>query len=146
MLLCGGLMIAVHVLTFVLLSSKTSPVVLAVSHAGLVMVCWYFLLMMTNRLDRWHQSISALFGTSIILNLISLPLFLSSVQAEQTALDTKPSLAGITIVIIWCWDIAVTSRIIRFTLEVRTVIAIGISLALSIVIRFVLINIFGPAG
>lgn len=136
-------MIVVHTTIFILVSAQHNPIVLAVSQAGLVVGSWYLLLTFTNRLARWHQSISAIFGTSIILNIISLPLFLGNLNTLPTAANSQPTLTSITLVLIWLWDIAITSRIIRATIEVKTMLSIGISLMLSIAIRFVLLKFFG---
>ena len=100
---------------------------------------WYGLLKITNKLERWTQSATAVFGTAGILNLISLPVFMNSEQFMRPSPGDPVSVAMYAATALFIWDIAVNTRIVRETIEVRTSFAVGISL----VIRYISIGVIG---
>ena len=138
-------MIVVQIITTVMLPAFGNPLLLAIAHAGLVAGSWHLLLRITGKLERWHQSISAIFGTGALLNIVSMPLIVTSINTGAAMDAQRPGIASYTFLLLWIWDIAITSRIVRETIEVRLLHAVGLSFVLSLVIRFVLVSLFGPA-
>ena len=111
---------------------------LVVAQVVLIAVSWRLLLRFTNRMDRWLQSASAIYGTSGVIGLAALPAFINSSSLSQSS-DQAPVFVGLAILAIVIWDIAITARIIRETIEVTTVVAVAISLGL----RYLYVTIIG---
>jgi hypothetical protein len=70
--------------------------------------------MAANKSARSLQTISAILGVSIILNILSLPLLM---MLGEKQLST--GFAGLSLYIIFCWHIAVMGHIFRHALSVR---------------------------
>lgn len=129
-----------------MLAPGASPFLLAASHTLLVGVAWLVLLQITRKMTRWYQSASALYGTSAIMNLVSLPLIAGSIPASVTGNGAQPGIGSFILISLWLWEIGVTARIIRESIEIRMSMSIGISLLMSFVLQFIMINLFGPGS
>jgi len=142
----GAALLVVLIIGYSILPLSTSPIVLAIGHGSVIAASWFILLKLTNRMDRWRQASAALFGCNALLNLVSLPMLASGARAAESALArSETNLAVYTFMLLWFWEIAVVSRILRETLEVKNSIAIALSLLLALSTQYVLINLFGPS-
>lgn len=88
----------------------------------------YLLLLGASKSARALQTISAMLGVSIVLNVVSLPLLLM-VSSEQLSLGAS----AMFLYIIFCWHIAVMGHIFRH--------ALSISLPAGVLVSFVYVLI-----
>ncbi|MGI9316871.1 MAG: hypothetical protein ACR2QW_06040 [bacterium] len=130
-----------------ILAPGANPVLLAASHTLLLGVAWIVLLQLSRKITRWYQSASAVYGTSAIMNLISLPIISGSLPMSATSDGAaQPGFSSFVLIALWMWEIGVTARIVRESIEIRMSMAIGISLLMSFVLQFIMINLFGPGN
>jgi hypothetical protein len=128
-----------------LLPTETNPVVLAASHILFIGVSWLVLLLLTRKGERWMQSASAMYGTSAILNLVSIPLIASNDHLISPDPAAGPNFTTFAFVSLWIWEIAVTACIIRETLEIKMRKAVFISLLMTFAMQFIMVTLFSPA-
>ena len=80
-----------------------------------ISICFvYLVLMAANKSARSLQTISAMLGVSIILNILSLPLLMMMAEKQLSA-----GFAGLFRDVILCWHIAVMGQRVRHPLSVR---------------------------
>jgi hypothetical protein len=128
-----------------ILPTETNPVVLAASHVLLIGASWMILLLFSKKVERWLQSASAIYGTSAILNLVSLPMIASNDQLVSPDPTAGPGFTIFAFVSLWIWEIAVTARIIRESLEIKMRKAVFVSLLMTFAMQFIMVTLFSPA-
>lgn len=130
-----------------LLAPGANPILLAASHTLLLGAAWLVVLQLSRKMARWYQSASAIYGTSAIMNLVSLPVISGSIPVSTDGNSAvQPGFGAFILISLWLWEIAVTARIVRESIEIRMSMAIGISLLMSFVLQFIMINLFGPGN
>lgn len=97
----------------------------------------YLLLLGANKSARALQTISAMLGVSIILNLISLPLLLM-VSTEQAPVGAF----AVFLYIIFCWHIAVMGHIFRHALSTSLPVGILVSFVYVLIAMAVFYSLF----
>lgn len=139
---CVAATLVVLFIGYRMLVPGVNPLVLAAIHALLLGLGWIILLQITGKMERWHQSVSAVYGCAAILNLVSLPIVASGITNGALEQGDRPGLVSFTLIALWIWEIGVTARIIRESIEVRLGSAIGISLLMSFALQFAMVSMF----
>lgn len=104
----------------------------------LISICFvYLVLMAVNKSARSLQTISAMLGVSIILNLLSLPLLMMLAEKQLSA-----GFAGLFLYIIFCWHIAVMGHIFRHALSVRLAVGMMVSFVYILVAMAIFYSLF----
>ena len=114
-----------------------NPTAVLVLAAGLPLVLVWIVLKLRDRIERWEQTLSALYGTSALLSLITLPF----------NFDASEEPSGPVIVIslsVFFWSFVVNGHIWRHALD--TSFAAGLAAAMLIfVLTFSIISsLAGP--
>ncbi len=128
---CIAAAFAVLFIGYSLLAVGGNTFLLAASNAALIGIGWLIVLQLGRKMQRWHQSACAIYGTTALLNLVSLPIITSGLNAAEIGSGEISQNLRIVIFGLWAWEIAVTARIARATLEIRMGLAVIISIALS---------------
>ena len=81
-----------------------------------------------NRRARFVQTISAIFGVSIIFNLLSWPLFI--VFADETAQESLKSSMSLLFLLLISWEVLVKAYIFKHALEMKMFAALALSFSL----------------
>ena len=88
--------------------------------------------------ERWRQTITALFGSSALLQLISLPI-VSSFQ-ESIASNTPSLLPGLLVLALGIWYLLIMANVLRHAME----LSVGASLVASFVCQMVTVMVLLP--
>ena len=120
--------LAVGIASFILQFDLSGAILRTLADMSISIGFVYLLLLGANKSARALQTISAMLGVSIILNLMTLPLLLM-VSSEQLSIGAS----AIFLYIIFCWHIAVMGHIFRH--------ALSISLPVGMLVSFVYILI-----
>jgi hypothetical protein len=110
--------------------------VLALAVTLPMLLCW-ILLKLAAKLARWEQTVAALFGTSALLSLMSLPLNMAA-AGEPTAPLALMMLA------VFFWSFAVDAHIWRHALEVSFSTGLALAVLLFAITLFVITTLAGP--
>lgn len=103
---------------------------------ALPMVMTRILLGLRGRLARWEQTISAKFGTSALLALLTLPINLAGSD------NLGPGAALITLVAFF-WSFSVSAHIWRHALDIGFAAGLALSVALFAVTVFIITTLAG---
>lgn len=128
-----------------ILTDTGNPVLLAAVNTALLGMVWLVILRVSGRMDRWHQSACAIYGTATILNLVSLPIISGGLDIPSTGQEGMGEMSRLIIIGLWIWEVAVTARITRETLEISLPLSIILSIALSFAVQMAMLTLFGPA-
>ena len=90
-----------------------------------------------NRLARWPQTLSALFGTSGLLSLLSLPL------AVTAGSEPQPVVVAASLVLFF-WSFAVDAHIWRHALDTSFAVGMAVAVLLFAVSMVVITSLAGP--
>lgn len=126
--------IIVYTVLSILLTSIFQPVekalITGVIAIILIMIFTLALLQATGKSARWTQTVTALFGTSVIINIISIPvLFLIDPTGVNTVEpNSGQSMALLMLAVLECWNIVIRAHILRHALEVNFAIALFIAI------------------
>ncbi len=118
---------------------------LTVAHIIAMGIVWVVLLKFHDQLKRWYQSATAIYGCTSMINLVQLPVVLKLIQQTSGAVNNSLSLTAVVVMLMWIWEIAVVSRIIQQTLEVKRFTSVMLSLTFTFAIHLALLQIFGDA-
>jgi hypothetical protein len=110
--------------------------VLALAVSLPLILCW-IVLKLANKLARWEQTLSALFGTSALLSLLTLPVSLAA-SGEPSAPMALIMLAT------FFWSFAVDAHIWRHALAVSFSTGLAVAVILFAVTLFVINTLAGP--
>lgn len=143
---CIAAAFTVQFVGYNMLTEDGNPFLLAAINTALMGVTWVILLQFSRHMDRWHQSASAIYGCMAIINLVSLPVIAWSIDLTGMEDGGLSDSARLIVIGLWAWEIAVSARIIRETLEIRMPLAVAIGIALSFALQIVMVFLFGPAS
>lgn len=90
-----------------------------------------------GHLARWHQTLSALFGTSALLSLLTLPINLSG--SEQASAP-----AALLMLLAFFWSFSVDAHIWRHALEVSFAAGLALAVTLFAISVFTISTLAGP--
>jgi len=127
-----------------ILFQSISPLAFAAAHVFLIGATWIALLSYNHKMDRWHQSASAVFGCGAITNLVSLPIYAHALQSGIAGSDGTLGPAALFLLLPRIWELAISALIIRETIEVSTGKSIGIAILISFAMEICLSIIFRP--
>ena len=106
-----------------LLSAITDSLLLALMSASLLYLSKYP--------ARLRQTLTALFGTGVVLNLIGIPLIFWFHWAQQT--ESEIGLPGIFLLCLFAWSLSVTAHILRHALSTYFSIGLGLAFVFSVI-------------
>lgn len=110
-----------------------------VSVTSTLLIIW-LLLMMLKYSDRVVQTLTAVFGSDIVISFLAWPVMIAWVSE----IESKTAGVGTVIIpFIMIWRIVVLAHIFRHALSVMMLTAVAVAIAYSILYIFIL-NIFFP--
>lgn len=114
-----------------------SPTLVLVLATGLPMVLVWIVLRLKSRVARWEQTLSALYGTSALLSLLSLPLNL------QTGAEPTPAVVLMSLMI-FLWSFAVDAHVWRHALETSFAAGLAVAMVMFLVSFGIISSVAGP--
>ncbi len=114
-----------------------NPVAILLLAAALPLVMCWIVLRLRGKLVRWPQTVSALFGTSALLSILSVPVRLAA-GAEPSAVIALFLLAT------FFWSFAVDGHIWRHALEVSFSTGLALAVILFAASLFIIQSLAGP--
>ncbi len=114
-----------------------SPTLLLLLATGLPMVLVWIVLRLKSRVSRWEQTLSALYGTSALLSLLSLPLNL------QAGTEPAPPVVLLSL-LIFLWSFAVDAHIWRHALETSFAAGLAVAMILFMISFGIISSVAGP--
>ncbi|MFP4208328.1 MAG: hypothetical protein ACLFSC_06670 [Wenzhouxiangella sp.] len=118
-------------------SPSGSPTTILLLATGLPMVLTWIVLRLKSRVSRWEQTLGALYGTSALLSLLSLPL---NVQA-----GTEPAPPVVLLsLLIFLWSFAVDAHIWRHALEVSFAAGLAVAMIMFLISFGIISSVVGP--
>lgn len=118
-------------------SSAENPAALMALAVLLPFALSRIVLGLRGRVARWPQTLAALFGTSGLLSLISLPL------SASTGGDPQPAFVVVSLVLFF-WSFAVDGHIWRHALDTSFPAGLAVAVLLFAVSMYVITNVAGP--
>jgi len=99
---------------------------------GLLLLFSWAILQASGKTVRWIQTVTALIGTNMVINIIALPAYvLISFNGvnELAEGSSTHSLGLLVLAILACWNIAIMSHIVKHALETHFAIALFVVLS-----------------
>jgi len=119
-----------YTLIDVLLTVQSRPLVdaLMVSFldVGLLLLVTFLILKQHKHLERWHQTMTALFGTGVVLGIFIFPLVFGGVQNQYE--EWLQQIIVLLFLIMVIWNVAVLAHIVRHAIS--TSAGIGVMIAI----------------
>jgi len=119
-----------YTLIDVLLTVQSRPfeyaLMVSLVDVGFLLLVTSLILKQHQKLDRWHQTMTALFGTGVILGIFIFPLVFGSGQNQYEAWVQQMIVFLFLIMVIW--NVAVLAHIVRHAIS--TSMGIGIMIAI----------------
>jgi uncharacterized membrane protein YagU involved in acid resistance len=104
----------------------SASLLVAAAQVLIISLLVYSALRSRRLINRWDQTISALYGATTLVNLVSMPVVGWMIRVKDTPEQaTWPALLGLAITV---WFIAIMAHVLRHALDLRT----GASIILSI--------------
>jgi len=117
--------------------SPENPTAVLVLASALPLVLVWIVLRLRARLSRWEQTLSALYGTSALLSLLTLP-FNFNAGAEPTGFVVVVSL------VVFFWSFAVDAHIWRNALEISFGAGLAVAMLLFVITFSIISSLAGP--
>lgn len=95
-------------------------------------------LILAQKAGRWVQTLTALFGSSAVLTIASLPL------ATVAGREEPPLIAALASLAFFIWSFIVDAHIWRHALEVRFITGLAVAMVLFAVTLFTINSLAGP--
>ncbi|SRR6056297_1092229 len=118
-------------------SPSGSPTMILLLATGLPMALTWILLSTKGKTSRWEQTLSALYGTSALLSLLSLPLNIPT-GAEPLPLVVLLSL------VIFLWSFAVDAHIWRHALDISFAAGLAVAMIMFLISFGIISSVAGP--
>ncbi len=119
-----------YTLIDVLLTVQSRPFVdalmVSLVDAGFLLGVTSLILRQHQKLDRWHQTMTSLFGTGVILGIFIFPLVFGGIQNQYEA--WLQQIIVVLFLIMVVWNVAVLAHIVRHAIS--TSMGIGIMIAI----------------
>jgi hypothetical protein len=113
------------------LSQPAEKAILAgIVELALIMVFTMALLQASGKASRWTQTVTALVGTGIIVNIIAFPVYILIGVGELNSLEssTGQSFGLLLLAALACWNIVIMAHILRHALEINFAAAMFLSI------------------
>jgi len=123
---CLAAYLVVSVLLVLLSMPLEQAVMITLLEVSLLMLFIYILLRLTHKARRWPQTMTAVFGTGIIISLFSIPLYYLGGRGDPQALMQNWSVLLLLGLIIW--NIVVMAHILKHALQIRMIAGVMIML------------------
>ncbi|MEE4295481.1 MAG: hypothetical protein V2J20_02555 [Wenzhouxiangella sp.] len=118
-------------------SPSGSPTTILLLATGLPMILTWVVLRLGKKTSRWEQTLSALYGTSALLTLLSLPLNL------QSGSEPMPPVVLLSLVI-FLWSFAVDAHIWRHALDTNFAQGLAVAMIMFLISFGVISSVAGP--
>ncbi len=119
-----------YTLIDVLLTVQARPFVEALMvsfvDVGFLLLVTFLILKQHKHLERWHQTMTALFGTGVVLGIFIFPLVFGGIQNQYEAWLQQIIVLLFLIMVIW--NVAVLAHIVRHAISTSIGIAIMIAI------------------
>lgn len=116
-----------------------NPLAVVLLAVALPLVLARIVLALRGRPARWSQTVTALFGTSGLISLLSLPL-----TASASSADDASALPAIASLVLFFWSFAIDGHIWRHALDTSFAVGLAVAVVLFAVSIFVITSIAGP--
>lgn len=141
MLMCLLAAITVGFLNRELSTEDGSTLMLAISESVLYSGFVFVILALHRKPERFVQAISAILGTNALIQLIALPLFVSSGQITTDVAATSNTIL-IALLLVGGWSFAVSVYVLKEALEVSTAPAVLATLGCQLATLILLVMLF----
>ncbi len=118
-------------------SPSGSPTMILLLATSLPLVLTWTVLRLSKKINRWAQTLSALYGTSALLTLLSLPLNL------QTGAEPIPPVVLLSLVI-FLWSFAVDAHIWRHALDRTFAQGLAVAMIMFLISFGIISSVAGP--
>lgn len=115
-----------------------NPLAVVVLAVALPLVLARIVLTLRGRPARWKQTVTALFGTSGLISLLSLPL---TASADASGANAVPAIAGL---VLFFWSFAIDGHIWRHALDISFAAGLAVAVLLFAISIYVITFIAGP--
>ena len=114
-----------------------NPTAVLVLAAGLPLALVWIVLRLKDRVERWEQTLSALYGTSALLSLITLPFNFDTTD--------EPSQAVIVIsLLVFFWSFIVNGHIWRHALDTSFAAGLAVAMLVFVMSFSIISSLAGP--
>lgn len=139
--LCLILYTALDVLLTVQARPFTDALLVSLVDVGFLLLATSLILKQHRHIERWAQTMTALFGTGVILGIFIFPLVYGGVQNQYE--DWSQQVIVLLFLVMVIWNVAVLAHIVRHAIS--TSMGIGIMIAiLYILMSSLLITMIFP--
>jgi hypothetical protein len=118
-----------------------STLILAIAESVLYSGFVFVILALHRKSERFVQTISAILGTNAIIQLIALPLFVSSGQITTNVAETSNTIM-VALLLVGGWSFAVSVFVLKEALEVRIAAAVLTTLGCQMATLIILVMLF----
>lgn len=126
LVLCLFMYTVIHVLLTLQSRSLVDALMVSFVDVGFLLLVTSLILKQHQHLDRWHQTMTALFGTGVILGIFIFPLILGGIMNQPEAWIRQIIVLLFLIMIVW--NVAVLAHIVRHAISTSMGIAIMIAI------------------
>ena len=111
--------------------SLDKAILAAILEVILIMIFTQALLQIRGKSSRWMQTVTAFFGTGVIISVLALPVYLliGVGDVPDTAQRLDKSLGLMLLAALACWNIVIMAHILKHALEITfmTAVVLGIT-------------------
>jgi hypothetical protein len=122
-------------------TDDSSTLILAIAESVLYSGFVFVILALHRKPERFVQTISAILGTNAIIQLIALPLFVSSGQITTNVAETSDTIM-VALLLVGGWSFAVSVFVLKEALEVRIAPAVLTTLGCQMATLIILVMLF----
>ena len=97
-------------------------------------------LQLTGKSARFQQTASALFGSGVLINLVTMPLQL--LGPGDPSASTAGEFSGLFYLVIIIWALVIVGHIIRQALEIRMAAGLAIALVYFLAVNYIVQSLF----
>ncbi len=115
------------------------PMLAALVQVSIIGAGLWLILLLHNKINRWLQAASALYGATAILQFMALPVIAWLIRVEDTPQESLPLMA---ISAFNLWLFAISTYILKQTLEVRWTLALILTFIVELTSAMILLSLF----
>lgn len=116
---------------------------------GLLLLFSWAMLKTSGKAVRWLQTVTAMIGTNLIINIIALPahVFVSFDDVSELVIDNSAQSFGLLMLAaLACWNIVIMSHILKNALETHFAIALFLAFTYIWIVFSFTSAVMPPAG
>jgi len=137
LLACLTLYVLIAALSLNIGRTPENPTAVLVLACALPMVLVWIVLRLRDRISRWEQTLSALFGTSALLSLVTLPFNF------DTGGEPAPPVIIISLLVFF-WSFVVDAHIWRHALDASFAVGLALAMLLFVISFSIISSVAGP--